>query len=253
MMIILKRKNEIELMRQSGHFVAQVLDTLEDKVKPGITTWDLETIANDMVEKAGVKPAFKNYRVGNQIFPCCLCISVNEEVVHGIPSQKRVLEEGDIVSVDFGVRKNGYFGDSARTFSVGKIKPELQLLLDVTKESLHRAIEIMTPSHRLQDIGATIQTFVEKHELTIVRDFVGHGIGKELHEEPQVPNYGTFGKGLRLKAGMVLAIEPMVNLGSENVEVCDDGWTVVTCDRQPSAHFEHTIAITHDGPEILTL
>ena len=200
-----------------------------------------------------VKAAFKNYRVGRHVFPCCLCISVNEEVVHGIPSKKRILEEGDIVSVDFGVQKNGYFGDSARTFPVGKIDDTAADLLKVTKEALDKGIEQMYATRRLQDIGAAIQQHVESFKFTVVRDFVGHGIGRGLHEDPQVPNYGKPGKGIRLKPGMVLAIEPMVNVGTHEVEVLDDNWTVVTKDRSLSAHFEHTIAITKDGPQILTV
>lgn len=252
-MIILKREDEIERMRQSGRFVAEVLDTLGEMIKPGISTWDLEFVANSMVEKARVKPAFKGYRVGRHVFPCCLCISVNEEVVHGIPSSRRILGDGDIVSIDFGIQKDGYYGDSARTFAVGEIDDTAANLLKVTRESLDKGIEQMYPSRRLQDIGAAIQQHVEAHGFSVVRDFVGHGIGRGLHEDPQVPNYGKPGKGPRLKAGMVLAIEPMVNVGTAEVEVLDDNWTVVTCDRRLSAHFEHTIAITEDGPQILTV
>lgn len=187
------------------------------------------------------------------MFPCCLCISVNDEVVHGIPSRDRILQDGDIVSVDFGVQKNGYFGDSARTFAVGQLNAQAEKLLEVTSESLMRGIAMMDPEHRLQDIGSAIQNYVESHQLTVVRDFVGHGIGRGLHEEPQIPNFGKSGRGLRLRPGMVFAIEPMVNVGTHEVEILDDGWTVVTLDRQLSAHFEHTIAITENGPDILTL
>lgn len=252
-MIVLKSAAEMEKMRVSGQIVADVLDAVGEAVKPGVSTWDLEEIADAMSERAKARPAFKGYRVGKHVFPCCLCISVNEEVVHGIPSKERILEEGDIVSVDYGVQKDGFFGDSARTFAVGQVDETTQKLLDVTQESLHRGIAMMDPEHRLQDIGAAIEQHVEAFNFTVVRDFVGHGIGRELHEDPQIPNFGKPGRGLRLRAGMVFAIEPMVNVGAQDVEILDDGWTVVTCDRQRSAHFEHTIAITHNGPDILTL
>ncbi len=252
-MIVLKSSSEIETMRFSGQIVANVLDAVGEAVKPGVSTWELEEIADAMCIKAEAKPAFKGYRVGKNVFPCCLCISVNEEVVHGIPSRDRILKEGDIISVDFGVQKNGYFGDSARTFGVGKLGPQARKLLDVTKESLMCGIAKMDADHRLQDIGSAIQKYVEGHQLSVVRDFVGHGIGRGLHEEPQIPNFGKSGRGLRLRPGMVFAVEPMVNVGTHEVEILDDGWTVVTCDRLLSAHFEHTIAITENGPDILTL
>lgn len=252
-MIVLKSPSEIEMMRASGQIVASILDAVGAAVKPGVSTWELEEIADAMCIKADAKPAFKGYRVGKHVFPCCLCISVNEEVVHGIPSRERILQEGDIVSVDFGVQKNGFFGDSARTFAVGQVSSDTQRLLDVTSESLMRGIAQMDPEHRLQDIGHAIQSYVETHHFTVVRDFVGHGIGRGLHEEPQIPNFGRSGRGLRLRPGMVFAIEPMVNVGTHEVEILDDGWTVVTCDRKLSAHFEHTIAITENGPDILTL
>lgn len=252
-MIVLKSSADIDKMRVSGRIVADTLDAIQEQVKPGITTWDLELIAEEMVERNQCTPAFKGYRVGRNVFPCCLCISVNEEVVHGIPSKKRVLEEGDIVSVDFGVQKDGFFGDSARTFAVGQLDETASQLLQVTRDSLHKGIEKMDVSHRLQDIGAAIEAHVVAHDFTVVRDFVGHGIGRGLHEEPQIPNFGKPGRGIRLKAGMVFAIEPMVNVGTHKVEILDDGWTVVTQDRTFSAHFEHTIAITDNGPQILTL
>lgn len=251
-MIILKRPQEIAAMRESGQFVAHVLDRVEEMIQPGISTWDLEVVAESMLQKADAKAAFKGYRVGRHVFPCCLCVSINEEVVHGIPSPTRFLRDGDLVSVDFGAQINGYYGDAARTFPVGQIRPEAAELLRVAKESLDKGIEQMYASRRLQDIGAAIQLHVEAHHFHVVRDFVGHGIGRGLHEDPQVPNYGTPGKGIRLRAGMVLAIEPMVNMGTSEVEVLDDGWTVVTCDRLPSVHVEHTIAITENGPMVLT-
>lgn len=252
-MIVLKRPHEIEKMRASGRIVATILDAVEEAVRPGVTTWDLEAIADRMVSKAGARAAFKGYRVGRQVFPCCLCISVNHEVVHGIPSSDRVLEEGDIVSVDMGVQKDGYYGDSARTIAVGEVSEQTKTLLTVTRESLMKGIAKMTTQHRLEDIGAAVQKHAEAAGFSIVRDFVGHGIGRNLHESPQVPNYGTPGRGRRLKAGMVLAVEPMVNVGTHEVKVLSDGWTVVTRDQQYSAHFEHTVAITDKGPEILTL
>ncbi len=252
-MIVLKSPAEIEKMRVSGHTVASVLDAVGEAVRPGVSTWELEEIADRMSQEAGGRPAFKNYRVGKHVFPCCLCISVNDEVVHGIPSKERILQEGDIISVDYGIQIDGYFGDSARTFAVGEVSDEAQKLLDVTQESLARGIAMMDSNHRLQDIGSAIESYVLEHNFTVVRDFVGHGIGRELHEDPQIPNFGKPGRGIRLRPGMVFAIEPMVNVGTHEVKILDDGWTVVTCDRSLSAHFEHTIAITENGPDILTL
>lgn len=251
-MIVLKRPKEIEKMKRSGQIVAEVLDAVEALVEPGISTWVLEQKAQELVDKYEVKPAFKGYKVGSNVFPACLCISINEEVVHGIPSKKRILKEGDIVSVDFGLQKDGYFGDSARTFPVGKVSDEAAKLLTVTKASLEKGIAQMLVANRLQDIGAAIQSHAEKNDFSIVRDFVGHGIGRNLHEEPQIPNYGTPGRGVRLRPGMVFAIEPMLNLGVPDVEILSDGWTVVTKDRKISAHFEHTVALTENGPLILT-
>ena len=252
-MIILKTPSEIEKMRVSGRIVADVLDAVGDIIKPGISTWELEEVAVTMCEDAKVRPAFKNYRVGKNVFPACLCISINEEVVHGIPSKKRILQDGDIVSVDFGIEKDSFFGDSARTFPVGTINKTAAKLLKTTQESLEAGIFQMDTKHRLQDIGAAVQNHVESRGFSVVRDFVGHGIGRELHEDPQIPNFGKSGRGIRLRPGMVFAIEPMVNVGSYDVEVLGDGWTVVTSDRKLSAHFEHTIAITENGPDILTL
>jgi methionyl aminopeptidase len=253
LMIVLKNYSEIEKMRVSGRIVAEILDALEAAIKPGISTWDLEVIADSMSQKADARPAFKNYRVGKNIFPCCLCISINEEVVHGIPSKTRILQEGDIASIDCGVQKNGYYGDSARTFAVGQIDAQSEMLLQVTRQALALGIAQMKPEYRLQDIGAAIQQHVEQHGFSVVRDFVGHGIGRKLHEDPQIPNFGVHGRGIKLHNGMIFAIEPMVNIGFSDVEILPDGWTVVTCDRQRSAHFEHTIAITDHGPDILTL
>ena len=235
-------------MRRAGAVVAQVLVEIAELVKPGATTADLDLFAQTRTKELGAKPAFKGYHG----FPATLCVSVNEEVVHGIPSKKRVLKDGDIVGIDFGVILDGWFGDSARTFAVGKISPEAQKLLEITEKSLHLGIEQARGGHHLFDIGHAVQNFVESHGYSVVREFVGHGIGKNLHEDPQVPNFGIRGKGMLLKPGMVLAIEPMINAGKPEVRVLSDGWTAVTVDKALSAHFEHTVAITEQGPEILT-
>ncbi len=247
-MIHLKSAREIELMKASGQIVGQILDELSERVKPGVTTWDLDAYAEKRCEEFNVKPAFKGY----QGFPGTLCVSVNEEIVHGIPSRSKVLKEGDVIGVDFGVIKNGWYGDSARTFAVGKIDEPIQKLLDVTQKALELGIEQASPGNRLFDIGHVIQNYVEGFGFSVVREFVGHGIGKALHEDPQVPNYGPKGKGMVLKAGMVIAIEPMINQGTADAVVLEDGWTAVTADRSVSAHFEHTVAITEQGPQILT-
>ena len=247
-MVQLKSPAEIEKLRRAGRYVAQVLDEVAELVKPGATTLDLDRFAEKRCKDFGVKPAFKGYRG----FPGCFCISVNDEVVHGIPSKKRVLREGDIVGLDFGVIADGWYGDSARTFAVGKIAPGARKLLDVTEESLRRGIAQCREGNRLFDIGHAIQNYVEAFGFSVVREFVGHGIGKALHEDPQVPNFGPKGKGMPLKVGMVLAIEPMINAGGPEVEVLEDGWTAVTVDQSLSAHFEHTVAILPTGPEILT-
>lgn len=244
----IKSDREIGLMREAGRIVKEILDTLESKVAPGVTTWELDQEAERMIYAAGAKPAFKGY-LG---FPCCLCASVNEEVVHGIPSRKKKLQAGDLMKLDFGVVYKGYYGDSARTVPVGEVSDEAKRLIDVTRESLEQAIKTMVPGNRLGDIGAAVQGHVEANGFSVVRDFVGHGIGKKLHEPPQVPNYGTTGKGMQLRPGMVLAIEPMVNVGTCKVEVLEDDWTAVTLDRKLSAHFEHTILVSERGPEVLT-
>ncbi len=236
-------------MRKSGAIVAQVLCEIGEMVKPGVTTADLDTYAQVRTKELGAKPAFKGYHG----FPATLCVSVNEEVVHGIPTKKRILKEGDIVGVDFGVVLNGWFGDSAKTFCVGKVSEEIEKLVKITEKSLYLGIEQVKPGNHLFDIGHAIQNFVESNGFTVVREFVGHGIGRNLHEDPQVPNYGSKGKGMILKPGMVLAIEPMINAGRPEVKVLNDGWTAVTADRKWSAHFEHTIAITEQGYDILTL
>jgi methionyl aminopeptidase len=244
----LKSPDEIEKMRKAGAVVAQVLVEIEELIKPGATTADLDLFAQTRTKELGAKPAFKGYHG----FPATLCVSVNEEVVHGIPSKKRVLKDGDIVGVDFGVVLDGWFGDSAKTFAVGKIGEEAAKLLEITEKSLYLGIEQAKPGQNLFDIGHAIQNFVETHGYSVVREFVGHGIGKSLHEDPQVPNFGIRGKGMVLKPGMVIAIEPMINAGKPEVRVLSDGWTAVTADKRLSAHFEHTVAITGAGNEILT-
>jgi methionyl aminopeptidase len=246
-MIILKRPDEIDAIRSSNRLVATVLEKIAGKVRPGVTTLGLDNIAREMVEKKGARPAFKGYRG----YPFSICTSVNEEVVHGLPSTRK-LEEGDIVSIDFGVICRGYYGDAAVTLPVGKISPETARLLAVTKASLYDGIAQALKGKRLGDISAAVQRRVETAGFAVVRDYVGHGIGKDLHEEPQIPNYGLPGRGVELKVGMVLAIEPMVNAGSHEVIVLPDGWTVVTADGKCSAHFEHSVVVTDNGPEILS-
>jgi len=246
--VLLKSPAELEKMRRAGAVVAQVLIEIADLVKPGATTADLDVFAQTRTKELGAKPAFKGYHG----FPATLCVSVNEEVVHGIPSKKRILKDGDIVGIDFGVILDGWFGDSARTFPVGKVSPEARKLLEITEKSLHLGIDQARAGNHLFDIGHAVQNFVESHGYSVVREFVGHGIGKSLHEDPQVPNFGIRGKGMLLKPGMVLAIEPMINAGKPEVRVLSDGWTAVTVDQALSAHFEHTVAITEQGPEILT-
>jgi methionyl aminopeptidase len=248
-MISIKSEKEIGSMRKAGAAVAQILHEMCGMVKPGVSTWDLDHYAELRCNELKVVPAFKGYHG----FPATVCISVNDEVVHGIPSRKRVLNEGDIVGLDFGVISDGWFGDSARTVPVGKVSESARKLIEVTQESLRRGIDQCRAGNRLFDIGHAVQNYVEQFGYGVVREFVGHGIGKALHEDPQVPNYGSKGKGLELKVGMVLAIEPMINSGSPAVKVLSDGWTAVTVDHSLSAHFEHTVAITKTGPEILTL
>jgi methionyl aminopeptidase len=249
MPIVCKSPAEIEKMRQSGRVVRQVLDHVRELVVPGATTMDLERAAEQKMKDLGVKPAFKGYFD----YPCVLCTSVNEEIVHGIPSDKRTLNAGDIVSVDCGVVLDGYYGDAAITVPVGEeITPELWKLLKVTEDSLYRGIEKVRIGNSVGDVGAAVQQFVEAAGFSVVREFVGHGIGTKLHEEPQVPNFGIPGRGAKLREGMVLAIEPMVNYGKPEARVLSDKWTAVTADGSYSAHFEHCVAVTKDGPMILT-
>lgn len=246
-MIILKSPREIELMKEAGLIVWQVHQALAKAVVPGVTTGELDALAESLIRKVGGIPTFKGYHG----FPASICASVNEEVVHGIPG-KRKLQQGDVIAIDLGVTYKGYVGDSANTHAVGTISDETQRLLDVTRISLEKAIEQCYPGKRLGDIGHAVQAYAEAHGFGVVRDFVGHGIGASMHEDPQVPNFGTPGTGKELRPGMVLAIEPMINAGTWQVKVLADKWTVVTADRRYSAHFEHTVAITEQGPVILT-
>jgi methionyl aminopeptidase len=246
--VVLKSSQEIEKMRRAGQVVREVLELVRSKVKPGATTLDLEKAAAARLDELGVKAAFKGYHG----YPCVLCTSVNSEVVHGIPSAKRVLKEGDIVSVDFGAVVDGYYGDSAITVPVGAIDAKAARLLEVTEKSLHAGIAAVKPGATLGDVGAAVQDVVEAEGFSVVRDFVGHGIGVHMHEDPQVPNFGERGRGMKLKVGMVIAIEPMVNAGRPDVEVLGDGWTAVAKDGSMSAHFEHTVAVTATGARVLT-
>jgi len=245
--VILKSSWEIDLIRKSGRIVAEALARLTKLVEPGITTLDLDRLAEEYILKRGAKPAFKGYRG----YPYSLCASVNEQVVHALPSE-RTLKEGDIVSLDLGSIVDGYYGDAAVTIPVGQVSDEANRLIDVTQESLQRAIEAARPGNRLSDVSYAVQAAVEAEGFSVVRLFVGHGIGRSLHEEPQIPNFGPPGHGPVLKTGMVLAIEPMVNAGSPDVMILEDRWTAVTCDGSLSAHFEHTVALTENGTEVLT-
>jgi methionyl aminopeptidase len=246
--IILKSPQEIARMRVPCRIVAEVLEMLKEKVKPGVTTLALNALAEQAAERSKARTAFKGYSG----YPYSLCCSVNEQVVHGMPT-KTALQDGDILSLDFGVLKDGYYGDAAITLPVGAVSASAVRLMKVTEESLAEAIKAAQPGNRLSDISHAVQSYVEARGYSVVREFVGHGIGKQLHEGPQLPNFGTPGRGIRMKPGLVLAIEPMINEKGPEVKVLDDGWTAVTCDKGLSAHFEHTVAITENGPEILTL
>jgi methionyl aminopeptidase len=246
-MIIMKNDRELVYMRDAGRLVAQTHTEMKKAVRPGITTKELDSIAEDFIVSAGARPAFKGYNG----FPATICASINEEVVHGIPGLRK-LESGDIISIDIGAVINGFFGDSAVTLPVGEVTSEAQRLLEVTEQSLQEGIKKAVVDNRLFDISHEVQAYVESNGLSVVRDYVGHGIGRNMHEDPQIPNFGKPGRGPRLQAGMTLAIEPMVNLGTYEVVTKQDNWTVVTRDGKLSAHFEHTIAITDKGPEILT-
>lgn len=252
--IILKNEAEVELIRESSLLVGKALGEVSRLIKPGASTLDLDRIAEEFIRDNGGIPAFKNYPGGPGVapFPGTLCLSLNEEVVHGIPSKDKVLMEGDIISVDCGVLKNGYFGDSAYTFAVGEISSKKQRLLKITEESLYKGLEKAVVGNRLGDISNAIQFHVESHGYSIVQEMVGHGIGKDLHEPPEIPNYGRRNTGPVLTEGMVFAIEPMVNLGKRRIVVLKDGWTVKTSDGMPSAHFEHTIVVRKDKCEVLS-
>ncbi len=247
-MIAYRSAREIERMRQANQLVTRVLESLAAAAEPGVSTAELDALAEEQIRSAGAEPAFKGYRG----FPGTLCVSINDEVVHGIPSRSRVLKAGDIVSLDVGARLDGYYGDSAVTVAVGDVPAATQSLLAVTREALERGIAQATAGGRLSDISHAIQAWVEGHGFSIVREFVGHGIGEQLHEEPQIPNYGQPGRGPRLAEGMVLAIEPMVAMGKPQTRVLADGWTAVTRDGSLAAHFEHTVAVTAAGPVVLT-
>jgi methionyl aminopeptidase len=247
--IELRTSDEIARIRDACLVVHDVLDELAAAAVPGVTTAELDRLARTRARARGAEPAFLGYHG----YPASLCVSVNEEVVHGIPSEGRVLEDGDVVGLDFGVVLAGWFGDSARTVAVGRVSSEAARLLEVTREALERAIAAAVPTGRVGDLGAAVQAHVEPRGYSVVRDFVGHGIGRRLHEPPQLPNFGARGTGPALRPGMILAIEPMVNAGGYEVETLEDGWTAVTVDGSLSAHFEHTVAVTEDGPEILTL
>jgi methionyl aminopeptidase len=244
----IKSTKDIEIMRQAGAIVAETLSILKETAEAGMSTMDLDILAEKTIRKSGATPAFKGYRG----FPSTLCASINSEVVHGIPSKKRILNEGDILSIDMGCIVDGFYGDSAMTIPIGEISAEAKKLLAVTEESLYKGIDQLKPDNRLGDVGHAVQKCAEDAGYTVVREFVGHGIGRALHEDPPVPNYGEPGTGLRLRPGMVLAIEPMVNVGTAEVHVLEDQWTAVTADGKLSAHFEHTIVVTEDGPDILT-
>ena len=247
-MILIKSPVEIEMMREAGRITAKALRLVGESVRPGVKTRALDKIAEEYIRSEGAKPAFLGYHG----FPATLCTSVNEQVVHGIPG-KRMLTDGDVLSVDCGAVVDGFFGDSAMTFAVGEVSAEARALMDATRDALFAGIAKMRADMRLYDIGAAVQQVAEAAGFSVVREYVGHGIGRAMHEEPQVPNFGQAGKGVQLKPGMVLAVEPMVNAGGYEVRSLNDGWTVVTADGSLSAHFEHTIAVTEDGPVILTV
>ncbi len=250
-MISLKSPKEIEILRRANVIVAEILQELKERAAPGVTTLELDALAEDLTYKKKAQPAFKGYAMAGRVYPRALCTSVNEEIVHGIPSH-RALREGDIVGLDFGVIYDGFYGDAAITVGIGKVSEEAQRLMQITEEALYKGIEQMREGKRLGDLSWTVQRTVESAGFSVVRVFVGHGIGKKLHEDPPIPNYGEPDRGLRLREGMVLAIEPMVNAGGAEVEIKEDGWTAVTRDGRLAAHFEHSVAITKNGPFILS-
>ena len=247
-MIVLKTTSELACLREAGAIAAGALKVAGEAVEPGISTWEIDQLAREFIRKAGATPTFLGY--GG--FPAAACISINDEIIHGIPSKKRILLEGDIVSIDLGATYRGYVGDNAATYAVGKVSPQAQRLMDTTRESLYEGIARAVPGGRLGDIGHAGQQYCEERGYGVVREYTGHGVGTEMHEDPSVPNYGTPGRGVRLLPGMVIAIEPMINEGTHAIRNMPDGWTVKTRDGKLSAHFEHTVAITADGPKILT-
>ena len=248
MAIILKTAEQIRLMREAGRITGEAILKARDVIRPGVSTWEVDRVIHDYIVKCGAKPSFLGYAG----FPGSACISVNSEVIHGIPSRKRILEEGDLVKVDVGALYRGYHGDSAKTFAVGRVSPEATRLIERTRECFYRGVAKAVAGNRIGDVGHAVQTCAEEAGFSVVREYVGHGVGSHLHEEPDVPNYGTEGRGCRLYAGMTIAIEPMVNAGGAGVRVLPDGWTVVTSDGRLSAHYEHTVAVTDDGPVLLT-
>lgn len=253
-MILIKSPKEIEYMRESGRIVALALNEMEKAIKPGITTKELDTIATTVLKHEGAIPSFKGQEgfEGSKPYPATICASVNNQIIHGIPDNY-ALKDGDIISIDMGALKNGYHGDAARTFAVGNISDEARKLIDVTKQSFFEGIKNAVAGNRVSDISHAVQTYAESFGFSVVRDFVGHGVGKELHEDPQIPNYGKPGRGPRLAKGMIIAVEPMINEGSYDVDILRNGWTVVTVDGKLSAHYENTILITDGEPEILTM
>lgn len=252
-MIPVKTTEEVEKMRAACQVAATILDELCKMVEPGINTYDIDQQAKKLISDLGAESACYNYRVGSKVFPAYTCLSVNDEVVHGIGSLKTVLAEGDNITVDVVVSYNGYIGDNARTVTIGDVSPEMDFLVKSTSEALYHAIDFAKPGNRVGDISNAVQKFVESRNLSIVREFVGHGLGTSMHEEPQIPNFGKKGSGAKLYPGMTLAIEPMVNLGTAQIKIDSDGWTARTRDGKPAAHFEHTVLITEEGPEILTI
>ena len=247
-MIELKTSRELSLMKEACRISAGALKVAGEAVRPGISTWEIDRIAHDYIKSQGAEPNF----LGLYGFPATACISINDEVIHGIPSKTRILKSGDIVSIDLGAKISGYNGDNAATFACGDISDEAKRLMDTTRESLYKAIEAAVPGGKLGDVSSAVQRYCEERGYGVVREFTGHGIGKEVHEDPSVPNYGTAGRGVRLLPGMTIAIEPMINQGTAKIKQLPDGWTIKTADGKLSAHFEHTVAITKDGPVILT-
>lgn len=248
-MIILKTGRELAVMKEACRISAGALKLIGSAIEPGVSTFELDTLAEKYIRSQGAVPNFKNY----QGYPATACISINDQVIHGIPNKKTIIKNGDIVSVDLGAMFEGYNGDNAATFAAGDVSPEAKRLMNTTRESLYEGINAARSGGRIGDISSAIQKYVEARGYSVVRQFVGHGVGTSLHEAPEVPNFGTAGRGVRLSAGMTLAIEPMVNMGGEKVKVLSDGWTTLTCDGSLSAHFEHTVAITGDGPVIMTV